>query len=55
MQQLFNTFASVGDAIKLLQSAITSVVELVGYVPVVIGSAIIVFLSVYVLRFCLLK
>lgn len=55
MQQLFNTFASVGDAIKLLRSAIVSVVELVGYVPAVIGSAIIVFLAVYVIRFCLLK
>ena len=54
-QQLFNLFGSFGEALRLLDTSIASVAELVEYIPSVIGSAVIVFLAAYVVRFCLLK
>lgn len=50
-----NSFNAVGYALELLTNSVYFVVDLIGYMPAIIGSAIIVFLTVYIIRFVLLK
>lgn len=55
MELFSNMVNAVDNALQLFTSSVTFVVEMVGYIPSIIGSAVIVFLSAYIIRFCLLK
>lgn len=55
MEAISNLFDAVGKALELFNSSITFVGEMGLYIPDVIGSAVIVFLSAYAVRFCLAK
>ena len=55
METISNLVNAVGNALQLFTSSVTFVVEMVGYIPAIIGSAVIVFLSAYIIRFALLK
>lgn len=55
MEAISNLVDAVGKALELFTSSINFVTEMVFYIPDVIGSAIIVFLTAYAVRFCLLK
>ena len=50
-----NAYVSIVDAIQFFDSSIAFVSDLVVYLPSVLGSAVILFLTVYVIRFFLLK
>lgn len=55
MQFIQNSVVSIGDALKLFDGSISFIVQLIGYLPSVLGTAVVVFLATYIIRFCLLK
>ena len=55
MESISTMFNAVGNAKDLLSSSITFVIEMIGYIPSIIGSAVIIFLVGYIIRFCLFK
>lgn len=55
MEFIQNSVVSIGDALKLFNDSISFIVSLVGYLPAVLGTAVVVFLATYIIRFCLLK
>ena len=55
MQTLFNTFDSIGLALSFLRDSVYFVIDLVGYIPAIVASGVIVFIIGYAVRFILLK
>ena len=55
MEFISNSVVSIGDALRLFDGAISFIVQLVGYLPAVLGTAVVVYLATYIIRFFLLK
>ena len=55
MQFIQNSVVSIGDALKLFDGSISFIGQLIGYLPSVLGTAVVVFLATYIILFCLLK
>ena len=52
---IVNSIQSLYLAIRMVVGSVEFVITFVTYLPAVIGSAIIIFLSVFVIRFLLMK
>lgn len=55
MEVIKNTFNAVGYALEMFTNSVYFIVDLIGYLPAILGSAVIVFLTAYIIRFVLLK
>lgn len=55
MQFIENSIVSIGDAVRLFTESVGFTLDLVAYLPSVLGTAVVVFLAAYIIRFCLLK
>lgn len=55
MESLYNSFMSFKYAIEMFVNSTGFIVELVGYLPAILGSGVIIFMVAYIIRFALLK
>lgn len=55
MDGIVNTVQALGYAARMFDSACLFLFSLLEYMPAIIGSAVIIFVAVYAVRFCLLK
>ena len=54
-EYLYNTIQTIAMAFKYVLSASENVVALVGYLPPIIGAALVITIGVFIVRFLLLK
>lgn len=55
MDGIVNTVQALGYAARMFDASCGFLFSLLEYMPAIIGSAVIIFVAVYAVRFCLLK